>query len=104
MAEASFETVAPGRCRVVGEMGFAQVSTLLVASQPAFAADGERLEVDLAGVTRADSAGLALLIEWMRRARGAGKTIVFRSVPDQLRAIARVSDLEDILPVEPAED
>ncbi|MFA5531151.1 MAG: STAS domain-containing protein [Thiohalomonadaceae bacterium] len=102
MAEALFETVGPGRCRVGGEMTFATVSGLLAASLAAFAEPEEHLEVDLSGVMRADSAGLALLIEWLRRARGTGKTIVFRAIPDQLRAIARVSDLEGILPVEAA--
>lgn len=102
MADALFEAMAPGRYRVSGEMGFATASNLLAASLDAFAAPEERLEVDLAGVVRADSAGLALLIEWLRRARHAGKTIVFHAVPEQLRAIARVSDLEDILPVETA--
>lgn len=102
MAEASFEQVAAGRYRVGGEMGFATVTGLLAASQAAFSAPSHDLEIDLSGVTRVDSAGLALLVEWLRQARGGGKSIVFGHIPDQLRAIARVSDLEGILPVETA--
>jgi phospholipid transport system transporter-binding protein len=102
VAEAQFEPVAAGRYRVGGEMGFASVSALLESSLPAFASAEAELEIDLSGVSRVDSAGLALLVEWLRRAKGQGKTIVFRHIPDQLRAIARVSDLEGILPVETA--
>lgn len=102
MAEAAFEQTAPGRYRVSGEMGFASATALLEASAVAFSAPEAELEFDLAGVMRADSAGLALMVEWLRQARAAHKAVVFRAVPAQLRAIAHVSDLEGILPVETA--
>jgi phospholipid transport system transporter-binding protein len=56
-----------------------------------------RLRVDLAGVTRADSAGLALLVEWLRESEIAGNSIEFVNVPAQLLSIARVCGLDDIL-------
>lgn len=43
---------------------------------------------DLAGVTHADSAGLALLLELRRRAREAGIDSTFSGVPRQLARIA----------------
>jgi phospholipid transport system transporter-binding protein len=48
-------------------------------------------------VTRADSAGLALLIEFLRTAGHAGNSVHFVNVPEQLLSIARVSGLESIL-------
>ena len=56
------------------------------------------LILDLSGVSRADSAGLALLIEWMREARRFGGTIHFENVPNQLQAIARASQVDQFLP------
>ena len=55
------------------------------------------IEVDLNGVTRADSAGLALLVELMRESGRNGRRISFCHVPAQLLSIARVCGLEEIL-------
>jgi len=51
-------------------------------------------------VVRADSAGLALLVEWMRAARRAGRPLRYRAIPPQMLAIARVSSLDQVLPLE----
>jgi phospholipid transport system transporter-binding protein len=45
-------------------------------------------------VTASDSAGLALLIEWLSVAKSAGRTLRFDNVPSQLRQLARLSDVE----------
>ncbi len=50
--------------------------------------------VDLAGVTLADSAGIALLVEWHQRARAAGRALAFANIPDQVRKIIHVSGLQ----------
>jgi len=83
--------------RVEGDLTFATVGALLAASQPLFSAGPGPLRIDLSGVGRADSAGLALLIEWLRLARGAGCELQFQAVPAQMRAIAAASGLSDIL-------
>ncbi len=89
------------RFKVSGELTFATVTELLEQSRGLFAQAGESLEVELEAVERADSAGLALLIEWMRLANAQGKTIHFSSLPEQMKAIAVASDLDTILPVTP---
>ena len=52
----------------------------------------------MAGVTRCDSAAVALLLEWVRLAESRGARIAFRSLPRALEAIASISDVEDLLP------
>ncbi len=79
-------------------MTFATAGTLLTGSQALFAGQPS-VTVDLGGITRVDSAGLALLLEWLRQARADGRTVVFQSVPDKLLAIARLSDVEGLLTV-----
>ena len=59
--------------------------------------DGGDVTVDLNGVRRCDSAGLALLIQWMREARSQSVDIRFTNLPDQLVHIAEASGLEEIL-------
>ena len=61
--------------------------------------DAPSLALDLQQVTRSDSAGLALLIEWMRFARSHNKAISYINMPLQMLAIARASSLDNILPL-----
>jgi phospholipid transport system transporter-binding protein len=58
--------------------------------------------IDLSGVTAGDSAGLAVLVEWMSAARARGASVRYASVPAQIVAIARISDLEGLLLDQPA--
>jgi len=58
------------------------------------------ITIDLSAVSRADSAGLALLIDWLRLARQFQYEIQFKSLPAQLMQIARVSELHEILPIQ----
>lgn len=60
-------------------------------------ADETNVEVDLDEVTHTDSAGLALLIEWLREASVRHGKMSFKNLPQQMVAIARTSDLEEIL-------
>lgn len=101
MSAPRVETTADG-LRVEGDLTFATVAALLTASRPLFSGGSGDLRVDLSGVSRADSAGLALLIEWLRLARGAGRTLRFQAVPAQMQAIAAASGLSDFLPLDPA--
>lgn len=90
---------APGRFQVTGEMIFATVPALAARSGALFADAGE-VTIDLGAVERADSAGLALLVEWLRQARSADRALRFSRVPEQMLAIARVSGLEAVLPLD----
>jgi phospholipid transport system transporter-binding protein len=82
--------------RVSGALTFDTVPGLYHGSTGWFAGHGE-LVIDLAEVTRADSAGLALLIEWLRRARTAGCRLRFTGIPAQVQTLVRVNGLQDAL-------
>lgn len=96
MAEARFTDRGGGNWLLEGELSFATVPTVL-RHAGADMRGVARIQVDLKGVTRADSAGLALLVEWLRESERAGVPISFVNVPVQLLSIARVSGLEKIL-------
>ncbi|MDE0309026.1 MAG: STAS domain-containing protein [Acidiferrobacterales bacterium] len=58
---------------------------------------GQRhIDIELGAVTDADSAGLALCVEWLAQARDNHATVEFTNVPDVLSRIARVNKLDDI--------
>ena len=59
------------------------------------------LLVDLAAVTEADSAALALILDWVRAARGAGQTITVRNLPAGLVSLAALYGVDSLLPLEP---
>jgi phospholipid transport system transporter-binding protein len=89
-----------GRFQISGELIFHTVNAVLAESKVTlFSGPGSQLDLDLGGVTRADSAGLALLIQWMRMAREHETNIRFHHLPEQLLAIARAGELESLLPV-----
>ena len=53
-----------------------------------------RVTVDLAGVARSDSVGLALLTDWLREAKKQARQIKFINPPAQMLAMAKVCGLE----------
>jgi phospholipid transport system transporter-binding protein len=55
------------------------------------------LQIDLAQVTHTDSAGLALLVEWMREASRQSARIDFLHLPAQMLALAEAANLEQVL-------
>ena len=79
-----------------GELNFATVPALLREGAALFDGQG-RVSLDLQQVTRSDSAGLALLVEWTRQAKVQGATLVFHNITPQMLAIAQVSGLDRIL-------
>ena len=96
MAEPVLTKAGEGRWLLQGELSFVSVPAILKSSARGFMASRE-IEVDLQGVTRADSAGLVLLIEWLRESERVGKVVTFINVPKQLLAIARLCGLDEIL-------
>jgi phospholipid transport system transporter-binding protein len=96
MDDVRLEDSSPGTWKLAGELGFATVSGLLKNTPRSFFEDGD-IRLDLSGVTRADSAGLALLVEWLRESGNRGRSIVFLHMPEQMLSIARVCGLEEIL-------
>ena len=97
-ADARLEAVAAGRLKLVGDLSFRSVPRLLEASLDMIREVPE-ITVDLADVERSDSAGVALLVQWMREVRSQGKSITYLNIPSQMLAIARVSSLDAVLPL-----
>lgn len=58
---------------------------------------GEETVIDLSDVTRVDSAGVALLLEWVRDAHAAQASLSFVNAPAQMRAIIDFCALNDVI-------
>jgi phospholipid transport system transporter-binding protein len=89
---------SPGRVSVNGELTFAtarearQLGLLVLESSRA-----ERIVVDCAGVARGDSAGLAVLLDWLAWGRRKSRPLALENLPASLLAIARISEVDGML-------
>jgi len=98
MTEARLTPCGEGRFCLEGVLDFGTVTRLAASGRACLKRDA-KVDIDLAGVQAANSAGLALLLEWLDIARERGVTLTYRNLPDSLVRIAAVSNLESLLPV-----
>lgn len=92
---------APGAIALSGDLVFANAAAALQQVRAAVAGAGSVL-LDLRGVARADSAGLAVLLALAAEARAAGRELRLREVPASLRALAHLGEVERLLGLDPA--
>jgi len=81
---------------VNGQVTFQSVPQFLALTDKWLHAGTGKVTIDMHGVTLADSAGLALLIEWLQLARSAKREIVITNMPDQMRDLVRVNGLMQV--------
>ncbi|MDH3758110.1 MAG: STAS domain-containing protein [Gammaproteobacteria bacterium] len=96
MSKFELHDLGEGHFTLNGEMTFETAERILMASEEPFE-QHTRIEVDLSGVTNADSAGLALLLEWITWANHTVREIRFLSMPERVLAIARTTEVEQLL-------
>lgn len=95
---AHLEARDTGEFAVRGELNFETVVPLWQQAAQRFQ-DQPFLRIDLGQVSRSDSSGVALLIEWLRQARERQQDVQFVNVPPQMLSIIQVADLDKLLPL-----
>jgi phospholipid transport system transporter-binding protein len=93
---ASFEDEGDGRFALRRELTFATVSELLAESEPLFSAHSS-VTIDMRDVPETDSAGLALLVEWLSLAQRDGRELRYENLPAQILTMARISEVDDLI-------
>lgn len=88
----------PGRWQAAGELTFATCTD----SWPALLASlqGSALQVDLAGLRRIDSAGLATLVAWLSEAHRRAVSVKLVAATEQVLQLARVAGVDSLLPLQ----
>jgi anti-anti-sigma factor len=84
--------------RVLGELDFESAELYNQRGLELINRAGERVEVDLAALARANSVTVAVLLSWRRHATVNGKSIVFVNLSSDLRKIIDFSGLSSVLP------
>ena len=92
----SFQDGGNGRAALSGTLNFATAGGLLPHGVESIRTQ-QISSIDLKSVVGADSAGLALLIEWLSVAKAAGYALRYENVPPQLLQLAKLSDVEPLL-------
>ncbi|MBA2592561.1 MAG: STAS domain-containing protein [Gammaproteobacteria bacterium] len=91
-----------GVWHLAGVLDMTSVPTLRDAADTLV--DAPEVLVDLCEVTRMDSAGLALLVDWQGQARGRRTKLRFRNLPADIAGIAEVYGLGAVLLAEDFRD
>lgn len=92
----AIERAGPGRLEVSGALSFETAAAALRSGTQLIGSAGS-CTIGLSRVAMGDSAGLAVLLEWLAVARARGTSIRYEGVPEQILAIARISDVQDLL-------
>ncbi|MDD5034526.1 MAG: STAS domain-containing protein [Methylococcaceae bacterium] len=88
-----------GLYQLEGELTFASVEQALKKTAKLFTLPNAMV-FDLANITRSDSAGLALLLEWRRQAEEGGARLRYVNLPRQLQSLAKVVGIDELLILE----
>ena len=96
MADFDIKDLGDGCFALSGEMTFKTAGQLLQDSEYLFE-DHTRIEMDLGGVDKTDSAGLALMLEWITWANHTVREIRFTNVPEKIDAIAKTTEVDHLL-------
>ena len=96
MSDYELKDLGDGKFALKGQVTFATAGQILRESELPFE-EHTLIEVDLAGVSDTDSAGLALLLEWITWANHTVREIRFTDMPEKIEAIAKVTEVDHLL-------
>lgn len=101
MSTTDIVEVSAGTLNLSGVIDFRSGPQLRVSGQKLIRnSQAAALLLDCSAVEKSSSVGVALLLAFMRDAAAAGKSLTLCGLPSDMRQIAQVSGLEDLLPVQ----
>jgi phospholipid transport system transporter-binding protein len=97
---------SPGRFAAHGPLTFATARSARDSGLAAFGTGNGTgnpggnpgaIEVDCSGITASDSAGMAVLLDWLAIAKRSGRSLHFGGLPRQVQDIAKICDVLELL-------
>ena len=88
-----------GCISLAGPMTFESVPFVYKEAENILQDGPATLLIDLSGITTADSAGLALLLEWQAMQRAASRDMEIRNAPSGLLSLARLCEADDVMKI-----
>ncbi len=91
----NIEQQAPGCFDVTGKLTFAAINRKTpITLKPA---DDNSLNLNFEHVDASDSAGLALIIEWLKSAHNKQISLHLQNLPEQIISLAKLSGVDTML-------
>ncbi|MNV54831.1 putative anti-sigma factor antagonist [compost metagenome] len=98
MSESAVRMDEAGELRLSGVLDYRTGPALREQGQALIkASKAAAVVVDCSAVEKSSSVGLSLLLCFMRDAQAAGKALSIRGMPEDMREIAQVSELTELL-------
>ncbi|KAF0862936.1 lipid asymmetry maintenance protein MlaB [Pseudomonas sp. LD120] len=98
MSEAGVRLGGAGELLISGVLDYRSGPELRKQGQALIkSSQASALVLDCSAVEKSSSVGLALLLAFIRDAQGLGKTVSIRALPDDMREIAEVCGVTEIL-------
>ena len=94
MSKLTLTEQSPGHFTVEGSLTFASIDKHTPKSF-GYLKGIDSICIDLAQVEATDSAGLALMVEWIRISRLSRVRLRFKNIPEQILALAKLSGLDE---------
>jgi len=89
---------SPGKFDMRGPLTFATARRARESGLTVLGTSSARsFHVNCSGITASDSAGMTVLLDWLAFAKRSGCSMHFESLPPQVQAIARISDVLELL-------
>ncbi len=98
MTQFEFKQTGDNRFKVGGKLDFETVPELLEQTLVYFKT-GANLRIDFTDVVKANSAAMALLIEWKSLATSNDCKIAYDNIPNQIERLASVCGVEGLFKV-----
>jgi phospholipid transport system transporter-binding protein len=89
-----------GTFEMSGSLTFQTVPQFQTHAGTLLLGGAQPVTIDMRGVTQADSAGLALMIEWLQMARNERRKLAFANIPEQVSELIRVNGLQQMFGLE----
>jgi len=93
---AELKRIDDGRAELSGNLLHSTVTSIMQQGKNLIAACGGSWTVDMQGVDKVSSSGVALVLEWLRVAEGHGYALKIRNLPEHMRPIIDISDLDPL--------
>lgn len=98
MSEAGVSMAEPGVMRLAGVLDYRTGPALRKQGKSLIDASREpHLVLDCSAVEKSSSVGLSLLLAFIRDGQATGKACEVRGMPEDMREIAEVYDLDEVL-------
>lgn len=97
MKQAELKQVNQQQYQLTGELNVDTVVKLESQVTLLLADSNDLIELDLGQLTHSDTSGLALLLSWLRRLAQNNKSMTMTNIPQQLKTIAQVSGVLELL-------